>query len=222
MKSNALQKTTCNVFSDIELECRYTDFLITYLKDESSEQHDDTVFREAVFNNRCYSSLLELLHTISFTELVDNDGNRVQDALMYRDMFCIYENIDTTCITNTNDRECSVLELFVSFAIRISREAMAIPAQDIVWMWLFNLDLLKYDDVFLIEAELNEGLVYIDKIVDIVVKFVNRSYDKYGAGGIFPVSITTLAKKNNNRDMRVVQLWDQMDLYMFENFYDYL
>ena len=69
------------------------------------------------------------------------------------------------------------------------------------WFWIMinNLGLGEYKDLYFNKAK-------VDRIVK---KFIERNYNKNGSGGLF---ITN----NDNTDMRNMEIWDQMHLYLNE------
>lgn len=157
-----------------------------------------------------YFSLADKLHTIKFRHYVPNDANRVSDALNLRECwanfhsrFASYESIDIP--------EVSVLEFLIALAQRIDTDIMRGINEDNVdrsrlWVWLMldNLGISGYDD---------SGWDYkTDWDVDSKVRtFLDREYDWYGRGGLFPL-------ENTKKDQRTVEIWYQMQEYFDKNY----
>ncbi len=153
-------------------------------------------------SQKSYSKLLRRLHETEFVYILDMDGNRAEDGIDLRYRFGFENSYEDAMIASYLDvRPCSVLEMMVALALRCEEHIMGEPDSDRtnVWFWnmIASLHLRNMND-----DNYNER--YVDTALS---KFVNRQYDKDGSGGLFTVEDT-------NRDMRGVEIWYQMCLYL--------
>lgn len=136
-----------------------------------------------------YTSLMDSLLFFSFTPLVELDTNRAADGIELRNGFL------------RSDRPASVLEVLIAFSIRIDREYIGFPGDphpEIIFSeMLDNLDLFIYTNNYF----------SIDKVANIVDRFVGRHYTPKGEGNIFPLP-------NTQNDQRKVDMWGQMNEYV--------
>lgn len=144
---------------------------------------------------KAYISLVRTLYTIPFRWVHPMDKNRYMDALYMRNEY--YYIVDD---------EISVLEVLIALSVRMEKDIMA-PAMGendyFRWFWgmIEHLELDEFD-----ENNYDEG--WILKIID---AFLDRKYDKNGEnGGLFPLHFC-------NRDAREMEIWDQMNEYLVEN-----
>lgn len=163
---------------------------LTFLMDIVDTSEDD------------YGLLFEKLLSIPFVYFVGNDDNRAVDGLNLR--FDFEEEYGK--LTELNEDECSILEMFIALARRCDVDMMydeecgnRVP----LWFWtmMCNLGLSKYDN-----SEFDEDAV--EKICDI---FNYRKYKKDGScGGAWPI-------RRCKEDLREVELWYQMSWYLVKN-----
>ena len=147
--------------------------------------------------NDDYSILLETLHGIEFIFIHPMDENRAGDAIHFR---VEYEHIKNTT-TELWDSIPSVFEVLVSLAIRMNyifANTDEDLTKDCFWCMLDNLGLRGMDDVHFAEMG-GEVAVY-----EIVTRWMSRSYDISGEGGLFP-----MARPRGNQ--REVELFYQMN-----------
>lgn len=148
-----------------------------------------------------YRKLLLFLNDISFSYIIPMDDNRIADGRDLRYRFGYDTGIPYAQIATYLDiRTASVLEVMVALSLRI--EEQFIDGDDVgKWFWIMidNLGLTEYKDLYFNKAK-------VDRIVK---QFIERDYSKNGSGGLF---IT----KDTNKDMRNIEIWDQMHLYMNE------
>lgn len=158
-----------------------------------------------VFNDRRYWKLMCHLHSINFRYLISMDSNRAEDGTDLRYRFGHENYHDEAMIAAfLDDRPCSVLEMMIALAIRFEEHIMDDPEiGNRVSEWfktmLYNLGLKHMDDEHYDRR----------KVEDIIERFLNREYKKNGKGGLFTA--------NSDRDMRSVEIWYQMNLYLDEN-----
>lgn len=151
---------------------------------------------------RSYRKLLSRLHDIEFIYIIGMDSNRAEDGINLKYRFG-YENgyedfMISACLDN---KSCSVLEMLVALAIRCEEHIMEdsdIGDRTGEWFWIMieNLGLRSMND-----ARFDRG--YVDETIDI---FLNREYKRNGEGGLFIV--------DSQRDLRYVEIWYQMCLYL--------
>lgn len=153
-----------------------------------------------------YSLLLNTLFDIPFRICIEMDNNRVDDALYMRNEFLeddICRGID---VSNVENRQVSVFEVLFALAKRMENDILCDPMEefdhsaDHFWMMLRNLGVEKYSNGRFLEGEVREK----------VDKFVRREYGRDGFGSIFPV-------KNKKVDMRKLEIWEQMNVFLMEN-----
>lgn len=151
------------------------------------------------------SSISSLLNILQRTDFVfsSKDRPRVDDA---HDLRSIYVD---NCIKINNDMRVygcvSVLELLVSFAIRIDQEVVGDPGNprpDILFMsWIKNLGILITDD----KLDINKSNLIIKKLS----KWMARDYKDDGKGSIFPL-------KSPSFDFSKDDMWRQMYIYYYK------
>lgn len=159
----------------------------------------------------CYSSLLELLHSISFYSIVANDENRIEDGLQLRNLFCEKEKLRCNSASFfCPNEECSVLEMLIALSIRMATWLEATidekTEEECFWMLINNLGLSNYTDDY-------DGPVisFEENVDDIIDDFLKRKYRKNGLGGLFPL-------KWPKKDQRKIEIWYQMAEWVQENF----
>lgn len=148
--------------------------------------------------DKTYWSLLGKLFTREFVWLVPNDDNRVEDGRYMR-----YEFLEEMKLTGQVDQNwmgagCSVLEMLMGVASRLSFEADRAPTH---WFWelLTNLGLSGFHD-----------MAFNDRRVDAIIdKLIWRTYKFNGQGGLFPL-------RQSDEDQREIEIWYQMNLYLQE------
>ena len=148
-----------------------------------------------------YRKLLLFLNDISFSYIIPMDDNRIADGIDLRYRFGYETKVSYAQVAKYLDiKSASVLEVMVALSLRI--EEQFIDGDDVgKWFWIMinNLGLGNYKDLYFNKAE-------VDRIVK---KFIERDYRKNGSGGLF---ITN----DVNKDMRNIEIWDQMHLYLNE------
>ena len=148
-----------------------------------------------------YKKLISFLNDIQFDYLIPMDDNRIADGINLRYRFGYDTEIPYAQIATYLDiRPASVLEVMVALSLRI--EEQFIDGDDVGnWFWIMiaNLGLDEYKDLYFNKAE-------VDRIIK---KFLKRDYEKNGRGSLF---ITN----DRNKDMRQIEIWDQMHLYLNE------
>jgi len=147
--------------------------------------------------------LLKRLYCTPFGWYVPNDDNRAAEGLDLR-INWIRETDQEVPDKDWLELECSVLEMMIALAERLAFEAGGTTAP---WFWKLveNLGLKEYtDDIY--EISIQET---VDETLD---KLINRTYDRDGTGGLFPVQL-------DPRDQRKVEILYQMSSYILEGDY---
>lgn len=143
-----------------------------------------------------YKKLLGQLFDTAFVYSLEKDANRAHDGLDLRDQFCYEAGLDLDISS-----PCSVLEMMIALSIRCETDVMYNPAagdRTYIWFWLMieNLGLSDMDDQ-----------AYDRRIVnDILMNFLNRTYDTDGKGSLFYVPGT--------RGMQHEEIWYQMNTFL--------
>lgn len=159
------------------LEERYFNWLCAKVRKNSGSSH---------------FALFRILHDTEFTWRIALDGNRAEDGIELREIFCTAT--DTTPKQRWLDEPCSVLEMLIAFADRASYQTGQ-PRREWFWQFLINLRLEDYSRVQRSDEP---------DIDHILIVFMDRRYDECGDGGLFPL------RKPAKRDQRRVELWYQM------------
>lgn len=152
-----------------------------------------------------YSMLLRMLHSRPFYYILEMDSNREEDGENLRYKFADACELDHRIIAVTIDTcPCSVLEMMVALSIRCEDNIMCDESKGdrtSVWFWnmIDSLGLLQYDNDHIYDSQYE-----VDTIIE---TFLNREYEPDGSGGLFRVD-------NPIQDMRTLEIWYQMSLYL--------
>jgi len=167
-----------------------------------------------------YKKLCDQLHEKPFRWFVPNDDNRAADGVFLRERFIEEMGLDDSHleVESLMKRKCTVFEMLVALARRLD-DTMYDPDRpdrnnNALSRWF--LELLKnlkldrfYDNLTpdwrfgpMDEAE-------VDEILEILLE---RSYDFYGNGSLFPL------KGSTPKDLAKVEIWYQMMYYLAENY----
>lgn len=151
---------------------------------------------------RSHTSLCRDLYKKEFLWIIPNDDNRAADGVDFRYQFLKDMELEPDEVSSAwLDMSCSMLELLLGLALRLSFEAEGEPR---VWFWhlVETLDLAQYND-----------RVYDDyaerKIDEALDRIIWRTYRASGEGGLFPL----LRPKD---DQTEVELWYQLSAYLLE------
>ena len=154
---------------------------------------------------RSYWKLLLQMYTTRFTWFVPNDDNRAEDGKELRYLFLDqtgFQLDDPYGLFFTLD--CSVLEMMIAISQRAAFESDGLSSE---WFWrlMHNLELDAYSDA-LYEISIQE------EVEEVLARLNDRTYSEDGVGGLFPL-------RNAASDQRRVELWYQMQAYLFEGLY---
>ena len=173
-----------------ELHTAYFDWLCKLVTDERAQSYDN---------------LLHQLHATDFEYIIPMDSNRSADGMDLRYRFGREQGIDDRKIASYLDyKTCSVLEMMVALSVRCEEQIMWDP-DDVErpgrWFWgmITNLGLYEMTDTYYSART----------VADIIDRFMFRKYEPDGRGGLFTVDDT-------NQDMRSIEIWYQMNLYLDE------
>lgn len=168
------------------------------------------------YDNHDYDDLLKHLLEMDFDVVneypTDNDYNRVADGLALRNEYsfetCNFVPKDSYFERSILNHPCSVLEVLVALARRIENDFMYDPSEgDRTGLWmrvmLDNLGIGQYQGTLSPEA--------ISEVESRCRTMMKRTYDFDGRGGLFPL-------EKPNEDQRYIQIWDQMRVYLRENY----
>lgn len=156
---------------------------------------------------RSYERMLRHLFETQFTYIIDMDANRISDGIDLRYRFGRELGERDSAIASQLDiYPCNVLEVLIALSLRIEN-VMDNPnignrTKHWFWMMLDNLSLSGMFDYFYDENHVNEALEI----------FMNRKYQSDGSGGGLVVI------RNPRMDMRFVEIWDQVNWYLSENY----
>jgi hypothetical protein len=150
-----------------------------------------------------YEKLLTHLHSVKFTYTIRKDQNRAEDGKDLRWRFICGQDYPETYndYLSCLDEPCSVLEMIIAIAIRCE-DLMDDPSygnRTAQWFWgmIVNLGIGSMTDAR-----------YDRRLVDVAIsKFLKREYEPDGKGGLFTV-------RNCEYDLRSVEIWKQMCLYL--------
>lgn len=162
---------------------------------------------------RSYRKLCGILHTRSFIWFVHNDDNRCHDGTALRQLFIEEHKLDDSHLEVVHflKGECTIFEMLVALSQRINEMMINLTTrEDNTPKWfhelLCNLEITDYDDMWIFTT-ISENR--IDSILD---RLMNRTYDWYGRGGLFPL------KRRPPKDQSKVEIWYQLMLYLDENY----
>lgn len=158
------------------------------------------------YHRKSYRDLLEHMNSTEFVPFHPMDENRIDDGVELRYRFGREEGFpDAEISCNLDNRECSVLEIMVSLAIRMEETITSDPDygnRTGLWFWSMveSMRLMDMDDSQF-DAET------VDRVLD---RMIRREYASNGRGGLFTV-------QNPREDMRNVEIWYQMMWWLTEN-----
>lgn len=153
-----------------------------------------------------YITMAKELHKALYRPGENNlDGNRAMDGLQLRVDFM---NNHGQLGTSTNRKACTMFEFLIALARRMAflmgNEENPHRTAHFFWIMIKNIGLDKLNDN-------RYPFLHGDfRIQDAVDRVLFRTYDPDGKGGLFPL-------KHPPCDMRTVEIWYQMQLWLTEN-----
>lgn len=153
-----------------------------------------------------YSCLFAILHNIDFWYDIPRDENREADGADLRNDYNIPEEWYSEELREAFDNHwTSVFEVLLALAIRVDDEYIGDPSEE-------------HPEDFFMEMIKNLGLdVFIGKrykesdVQKIITRWLSREFKRNGEGSPFPLQY-------NDRDQRDLEIWDQMNCYISENY----
>lgn len=178
-------------------------------QNELCNQYFEWMYHQIVnyddLTKKTYRKLCAYLDDVDFFYLIDNDGNREQDGIDLRYRFGYENEYEESMISRYLDRRpCSVFEMMVALSIRCEEHILYDPDVGnqtgfIFWEMIDSLGLDRMDDLRFDEDYTNS----------IIIRFLNRKYERNGKGGLFTI-------KRPDLDLRTVEIWYQMSWYLNE------
>jgi hypothetical protein len=149
-----------------------------------------------------YMRLTNEMYNVTFNASVPNDDNRAAEGKNLRTEYLSIIGQDPSDHYQWLAVPCTLLEMLVGLTAR-AQFMSGMPA--IMWFGIFldNLGLQHYNDD---DWKPNHRRIISAKLVSLN----ERTYERTGSGGLFPVYQTNL-------DQRTVEIWYQMCAYIQEN-----
>jgi len=160
-----------------------------------------------------YRVLACRLHSIDYSWFVENDDNRGEDGMKFRELFIEDQGLGFAEWSVLNSKPCSVLEMLIGISTRMGDMLDSADDEDYLgikrWFWelINNLELADYTDALYYSPRAGRHV----KVEEIIDTLLNRSYGRNGVGGLFPLRFP-------RGDQRKVELWYQMDAYIRERY----
>lgn len=155
--------------------------------------------------SKSYIRLFDYLNKVQFTAIIPMDYNRAEDGKNLRYAFGYSTGIPSFHISeNFEGLPCSVLEMMIALAKRCEDSIMSdthYGNRTGVWFWTM-MDSLGISDM----SDENFSAI---KVGHVMYRFLNRTYDPDGTGGLFTIHDKT-------KDMRNIEIWYQMNFYLEE------
>lgn len=164
-----------------------------------------------------YIKLSRQLNQKIFRWSVLNDDNRCQDGIGLREQFIGLKELDESHleVQHFMKAQCSVLEMLVALARRMNDLMYNLNDHDDrtpKWFMelITNLDLHRFTDHHspgMRHSPVDEA--HIDEVLEVMME---RTYDYYGRGGLFPL------KRRPPENQTGVEIWYQLMRYLDENY----
>ena len=152
----------------------------------------------SLVNDGNHDQLIRYLYECPFRWQFTLDQNRAAGGLNLRSRYAFENGID---IQDVGQGPCSILEMIVALADRMTDFVEEIDIHTAFWQMLSNLGLDQFYD-----GRFDEGRVnYILNV------WLDREYDQFGNGSLFPL-------KEYRGDCRSLDIWGQMNAWISENY----
>lgn len=150
-----------------------------------------------------YRKLLIHLHNIDFRYVISKDKNRARDGadMRYRFALARYYDTEPDYILDLLEGPCSVFEMMVALAIRCEETMDDPDIGDRTGQWFWSM-IVSLGLGSMLDSRFDARVV--DDIID---RFLDRDYEPDGVGGLFTI-------ENCHRDLRDVEIWNQMWWYI--------
>lgn len=172
---------------------------------------DDLVLgRDECYPERTYFELARTLHEMPFRVVHERDINRKNDVYGLRNEFC--EELGYPSLHALDELEPTVFEVLLCLASQMEYdtcldfESKTVNTAAFFWEMIGNLGIDMLDD-----ETIQKSFSEVHAIEDAVNRWLDRTYEASGEGGIFPLKAPT-------SDQRNVELWYQMNAYLNENY----
>lgn len=144
-----------------------------------------------------YWEVLKQLYSTEFFWRIRNDDNRVIDGKELRAEFLTGEP------TNGWEAQgCSFLEMLIALSRRLTFQTERVSVDEWFWHLMANVRL----DISDFDYERQRMHDYVDQVLQ---NINNRTYDKNGEGGLFPL-------RDSDVDQTKIEIWYQMNYYLLE------
>jgi len=170
---------------------------------------------EQVDHKELYSNLNSFLHNrCDFRWRIEMDKNREDDGYYLREGFLRFADgvglvFSKSAISSLLSVKVSVFEVLVAISYRIEFELDDLSSAPKFHIWytelITNLGLAENINE-LWALNVNRSELQVGEVIDTLL---DRTYTRAGLGSLFPVKHTT-------EDMRMVEIWYQMMLYLYE------
>lgn len=129
------------------------------------------------------------------------------DENRYEDGMALSNRCELGNIRDYGDFPCTMLEMMAALALRCEESIMFAPGTDngageLFWKMIDSLGL----------SEMKNGCFDREKADCIIFRLLEHKYESNGKGGLFQIDDEFL--KHVNKDMRKMEIWDQMGLYI--------
>ena len=193
------------------LNNKETELYFTWLVDyKTNLVKDDLRFSHGFVARRMFE--------YNFSAFVKFDENRISDGYNLRRYYNNHRSRGRLLHRNDLMNEpVSVLEVLIALADRMVTQI--IPknndietTHDCLMLMFENLGLYKITDSVINHLRFSQKGHFFEMIDQSITRFVDRTYDRFGRGGIFPLQYSKV-------DQRKVELWYQMNEYLIANGY---
>lgn len=152
-----------------------------------------------------YRKLLYDLYSTPFRYSIAMDSNRAADGINLRYRYGTEHRIDLRIIASCLDiSECSILEMMIALALRCEESIMSDPDYgNRTGQWFWNM----IGSLHL--GSQSDDHYNAKKVMDIIIRFLDRDYEPNGNGGLFTM-------ENPPEDLRKIEIWYQMSWYLNE------
>lgn len=187
------------------------------MKEKALKEQYFSWLYDKVKQDRTYVKLCKELHRIRFRWTVRNDDNRAADGRNLRDVFIDEMSLDESSLEVTYflKGEATVFEVMVALSLRMNDLMYELnDRENHAGKWfgelLLNLRLTEHTDNSEPGRRLDE--MTEQKIWKVCEILMDRTYEYDGSGSLFPM------KRRPPKDMRKVEIWYQLMLWLNENY----
>ena len=181
------------------------------------EEYFSWLYRQVGNQRPTRMKLCRELHDIKFRWFIENDDNRFEDGLNLRREYIEQEGLDEDHLEVKGflKGDCTFLEMMIGLAKRMNDLSYDFnPSKDLTSKWFVEmLENLRLDN--LTDNASTSYTFYTDQIElirSVTETVMDRTYDWYGRGGLFPL------KRKPPQDQSKTEIWYQLMLYLGENY----